>query len=88
MPREQTIRGPIGTVAGFSQLVDAARRERGMTWDELASGHGTSRQYLRATLDSEALPLSLLEYLAGVLNLRPQVRVSSFLTALLEPQAP
>jgi hypothetical protein len=59
-----------------------------MTWDELAAGHGTSRQYLRAKLDSEALPLSLLEYLARALNLRPKVRVSLFLTSILEPQAP
>lgn len=85
MPDQQTIRGPIGTVEGFSQLVDDARRERGMTWEDLAAGTGKSRQYLQATLREDALPLSLLEYLAQALNLRPRIRVSSFLNSLLEP---
>lgn len=85
MPNLQTIRGAIGTVEGFSQAVDDARRERGLTWDQLAQPTGKSRQYLRAKLDSEAVPLGLLEYLARALNLQPRIRVSGFLSSLLEP---
>ena len=72
-------------VEGFSQLVEDARRERGISWEDLAEGSGKSRQYLQATLREDALPLSLLEYLARALNLRPRIRVSGFLTSLLEP---
>lgn len=85
MSELQTIRGPFGTVEGFSEQVDAARREQGLTWEALAAGTGKSRQYLRAKLDSDALPLSILEYLARALNLRPQIRVSGFLQSILEP---
>jgi ribosome-binding protein aMBF1 (putative translation factor) len=85
VPDLQTIRGAFGTVEGFSQLVDDARRERGLTWEELAAPTGKSRQYLRAKLESEAVPIGLLEYLARALNLRPRIRVSGFLSSLLEP---
>lgn len=85
MPEQQTIRGAIGIVEGFSQAVDEARRERGMTWDQLAAPTGKSRQYLRAKLEAEAVPLGLLEYLARALNLQPRIRVSAFLSSLLEP---
>lgn len=86
----QSIRGTLGTVEDLASQVDRARAARSITWTRLARGFGVSRQYLRSTLGGEVVPLSLLQYLAQVLDLRPSIVVSAalapFIHFALEPE--
>jgi transcriptional regulator with XRE-family HTH domain len=86
----QSIRGTLGTVEALAAQVDRARSAKSISWTRLARGFGVSRQYLRSTLGGEVVPLSLLQYLARVLDLRPSITVAADLAPMihfaLEPQ--
>ena len=81
----QAIRGVIGSVSGLSSQVEAARRAKGLTWEGLASGSRWTRQYLRSAVAANVVPLEVIEFLAGALNIRLTLDVAPAVSTLLQP---
>lgn len=88
MPQE--ISGVFGTLDdGLPEQIDAARRAKRMSWNQLAAGSGWTRQYLQAAISRPVVPLDVLKFLADALNIHPRVNVaptvSHFLQTTAEP---
>lgn len=83
MPQE--IRGVIGSVDNLRGQVEGALRARRMSWTRLAEGTPYTRQYLRQTVFAPVVPLDVLTFLAGALNLQLRVNVAPTVSPLLQP---
>lgn len=81
----QAVRGVIGNVSDLASQVEAARRAKGMTWEQLAAGSRWTRQYLRSAVRAAAVPLEVIEFLAEALNIRPTLDVAPAVSLLLQP---
>lgn len=81
-PMRQTVRGPFAVITGLFGMVDQARRDRGLTWDDLAEQCDVSRQYLTRELAAPDVPAPLVEAVARRLGLDFRGRIEPASTLL------
>jgi lambda repressor-like predicted transcriptional regulator len=85
--RISVVDGPVGTVTGLYETIQAALEASGSGWEDLARSLGVSRQYLTRVLREPKIPLDRVLEVCRAVGLRAEdvITPTRFVRALVAP---